>query len=168
MPQVPPQPSPDIDQLLSFQTMTLDENIISTQSQSTQITDTQAAAFGDFSPLIGSTTYQPQSHLLTDTQTAIQSFSPLSPPQTEQPLASSGITDTRIAASDATDHAQLPHQLDTSHLPPTHIIHPTSPSLLPHNEPTSTEHEASKHKKQVHFESQPHATSDLPLPKTAD
>ncbi len=96
-----PQPSPDIDELLPLQTMTLEgeEENIPTHSQTTQSTDTQAAAFGDISPLTGATTYQPHAHLLTDTQTAIQSISPTSPPQTGQFLASSNITDTQIAAS---------------------------------------------------------------------
>ena len=39
------QLSPDIDDLLALQTMALEENTTLTQSQPTQITDTQCAAF---------------------------------------------------------------------------------------------------------------------------
>ena len=80
-----PQPSPDLDQLLSCQTMTLDENILTIQSQPTQITDTQAVAFDNLDPLTDSTTYQSHPHTSTDTQIASPSFSPTSSPQTMQP-----------------------------------------------------------------------------------
>ena len=62
-----PQPSPDLEQLLSFRTMTLDENIITTQSEPTQITDTQAAITGDLNPLLDPTAHLPHLHTLTVT-----------------------------------------------------------------------------------------------------
>ncbi len=80
-----PQPSHDLDQLLSCQTMTLDENILTIQSQPTQITDTQAVAFDNLDPLTDSTTYQSHPHTSTDTQIASPSFSLTSSPQTMQP-----------------------------------------------------------------------------------
>ena len=56
--------------------MTLGENILSTQSEPTQITDTQAAGADDLDLHADLTTHPPHSYSLTDTQTAIQSFSP--------------------------------------------------------------------------------------------
>ena len=58
-------------------------------------------------------------------------------------------------------------KLGTPHIPPTHTAQPASPSNLPHHEPSSTEQEALRHKKQIHFEPQPQAHSDLPIPVPA-
>ncbi len=105
-----PQLSPDVDDLLALQTMTLEEDQTLTQSQPTQITDTQCAAFEETTPQDNSTPYDLQSSLLTDTQTAAESLPTTLPVQPDPLLQPTEVTDTQLAASHTSEATAQDHQ----------------------------------------------------------
>ena len=107
------QSSPNVDELLALQAMSLEEeNITPTQSQPTRITDTQGAASYDPNPPESSITHHPHTPLLTDTQTAAQQTPTTPPPPTDLFPVLTEITDTQHAAFETTQQDQLPHPLD--------------------------------------------------------
>ena len=158
------RPSPNVEEILALQTITLEEGGPLTQSQPTQITDTQCAAFV-VAQEIPSQDNHPLSVLhtpsLTDTQVAATESLPVTlSGQLDSLLQPTEVTDTQLAAShtsEATVQDHQPHPIDASPNTSTSPYIPLSSDAPKQvtTQPAQTYSRESQVKRQVHFDFEP-------------